>query len=101
MKAKGPKDFLHRHSITKITPGMVAYAALQVMKLFYINCCTDTPYSFSYRQTYVVLSSMSQWGPKDDTFNLIEFYHLIMVTLSDDTDRWVADTMGYVMGLYF
>jgi len=38
---------------------------------------------------------MSQWGPKDDTFNLIEFYHLIMVTLSDETDRWVADTMGW------
>ena len=95
VKAKGPKDFLHRHSITKITPGMVAYAALQVTKPFYINCCTDAPHPFSHQQTYVALSSMSQWGPKDDTFNLIEFYHLIMATLSDEADRWVADMMGW------
>ena len=29
-KAKGPADFVKRYNITKVTPQMIAYAALQV-----------------------------------------------------------------------
>ena len=36
---------------------------------------------------------MEQWGPEDHDFNLIEFYHLIMLTLSQHSDPWVIEMM--------
>jgi hypothetical protein len=44
---------------------------------------------------YVGLSSMKQWGIADGSFNLIHFYHLIVKTLSNNTDKWVAETMDW------
>jgi hypothetical protein len=38
---------------------------------------------------------MRQWGAFDGTFSLIHFYHLIVKTLSDNTEKWVAETMGW------
>ena len=48
-----------------------------------------------HRQAYIGLSSMWQWGNVDGTFNLIHFYHLIVKTLSDRTDKWVIETMDW------
>jgi len=90
-KAKGPKDFLKRHNITKITPQMIAYAALQVCPIIYcVQVLTPPP-----SQTYVGLSSMRQWGTADGTFNLTHFYHLIVKTISDEADQWVSETMSW------
>jgi len=41
------------------------------------------------------LSSLPSWNPTDGAFSLIRFYHLIVKTLSDGTDPWVAETMGW------
>ena len=38
---------------------------------------------------------MNQWGTCDGTFSLIHFYHIIVKTLSDTTDEWVAETMKW------
>lgn len=38
---------------------------------------------------------MDKWGTEDGDFNLIEFYHLIMLVLSRTDDPWVIDTMGW------
>lgn len=38
---------------------------------------------------------MKQWGPTDGTFNLIQFYHLIIKTLSNGADQWVKETMDW------
>jgi hypothetical protein len=38
---------------------------------------------------------MKQWGVADGSFNLIHFYHLIVKTLSNDTDQWVTETMDW------
>ena len=89
-KAKGPKDFVTRHNIKEVTPQMVAYAALQVCLA--LHC---TPVLTRVLQTYVGLSSMRQWANADGTFNLIHFYHLIVKTLADAKDEWVAETMGW------
>ena len=38
---------------------------------------------------------MKAWDPVDGTFNLTMFYHLIVKTLSDQTDPWVIDTLSW------
>jgi hypothetical protein len=38
---------------------------------------------------------MKQWGTTDESFNLIHFYHLIVKTLSNNTDQWVIETMDW------
>ena len=90
MKAKGPKDFVARHNIKAVTPRMIAYSALQVCPT--IHCI---PILTHILQTYVGLSSMRHWANMDGTFNLIHFYHLILKTLMDPTDSWVAETMDW------
>lgn len=77
LKATGPKDFVTRCGITRVTPYMVAYSAIQ---------------------TYCGLSSAKTWGAQDGTFNLIHFYHLIIQTLSDTEDKWVQDTLNWWQG---
>jgi hypothetical protein len=38
---------------------------------------------------------MKQWGVADGSFSLIHFYHLIVKTLSNNTDQWVTETMDW------
>jgi hypothetical protein len=40
---------------------------------------------------------MDKWDTHDNNtdFNLIEFYHLIMVALSKEDDPWVIETMAW------
>jgi hypothetical protein len=38
---------------------------------------------------------MKQWGVADGSFNLIHFHHLIVKTLSNNTDQWVTETMDW------
>jgi len=38
---------------------------------------------------------MKEWGTTDGTFNLIHFYHLIVKTLTSDTDEWVLQTISW------
>jgi hypothetical protein len=38
---------------------------------------------------------MTQWKPTDGTFNLTHLYHLIVKTLSNNADGWVADTLAW------
>jgi len=38
---------------------------------------------------------MKEWGTTDGAFNLIRFYHLIIKTLSHETDPWVVQTMAW------
>ena len=38
---------------------------------------------------------MPQWGDKDGTFLLGEFYHIIMDALLDLDDEWVAETLAW------
>jgi hypothetical protein len=46
-KPKGPKDFLKRYGIRKVTPQMIAYAALQV---FPTSWCISTLTLLFYRR---------------------------------------------------
>jgi hypothetical protein len=70
---------------------MIAYAAVQVPPNHPSHPTLTPPYS----QAYVGLSSMPVWDTVDGTFNLIHFYHLIVKTISDETDKWVAETMDW------
>jgi len=45
LKAKGPKDFLKRQHITRVTPEMIAYAALQVFSAVYCTTVLMLPSS--------------------------------------------------------
>lgn len=38
---------------------------------------------------------MPQWGDKDGTFLLGEFYHIVMDALLDLDDEWVAETLAW------
>ena len=44
-KSKGPRDFLTRHGIKRITPRMIAYAALQASPIAHhaLSCSNHTP----------------------------------------------------------
>ena len=88
---QGRPSFLKMHAITKVTPEMIAYTAVQVCQSYLLDRCPDN----SGLQTYVGLSSMGSWGDTDGTFNLIRFYHLIMKTLSDNADPWVTNTLDW------
>jgi len=95
LKAKGPADVVTRYKITEVTPRMIAYAAVQVQS-HYPQCSSKTTLTSSpTQQTYIGLSSLPSWGPIDGTFSLIHLYHLIVKTLSDNTDEWVAQTIGW------
>jgi hypothetical protein len=83
---------LKRQQITKVTPQMIAYAALQVLPTI---CRVPDLIPSPLPQTYVGLSAMKQWDNADGTFNLIHLYHLIMKTISNNADRWVAETMDW------
>ena len=74
---------------------MIAYAAVHVQPYFLHTVNPDHSDRPSHPQTYIGLSSLRSWGPSDGTFSLIRFYHLIVKTLSDDTDDWVAETMNW------
>jgi hypothetical protein len=89
-KAPGRRPFVQQHKVTKVTPQMVAYAALQVFSNDSLGSTTDPP----LLQTYIGLSS-APWGEKDGTLSLIHFYHLIVKTLSNDGDPWVLDTLAW------
>jgi len=95
-KAKGPSDLLTRYKITEVTPRMIAYAAVHVgthrlpppvFIPLHSHCIPP--------QTYIGLSALPSWNHTDGAFSLIRFYHLIVKTLSDDTDPWVAETIGW------
>jgi len=49
----------------------------------------------THPQTYIGLSSIPMWGEAHGTFNLIHFYHLIVKTLSDDTNEWAVQTIAW------
>jgi hypothetical protein len=89
-KAQGRQPFVQQHKITKVTPQMVAYAALQVFP----NHSLGSNFDPSLLQTYIGLSTAA-WGEKDGTFSLIHFYHLIVKTLSNDEDQWALDTLAW------
>lgn len=46
-------------------------------------------------QTYFALSSMTEWGHQDGSFDLKHFYHIIVKVLSDDKNKWVKETMDW------
>ena len=94
-KAKGPTDVLRRCNITEVTPRMIAYAAVQVPSSPLPPFASCSNLFFGRTQTYIGLSSIPMWGDSHDTFNLVHFYHLIVKTLSDDTDGWVTETIGW------
>jgi hypothetical protein len=73
---------------------MVAYAAVQVA-IHHLRPWPNHSNLATNPQTYLGLSSLPSWGPTDGTFNLIRFYHLIVKTLSDDTDEWVTQTLSW------
>ena len=87
---QGQQPFLTRFAIKRVTPQMVAYAAVQVFRIYLLGSAFDS----SPLQTYIGLSSVG-WGDKDGTFNLIHFYHLIVKTLSDGSDKWAVDTLAW------
>jgi hypothetical protein len=69
---------------------MIAYAAVQVLLTVY-HVPTLTSPSI---QTYIALSCV-EWGTTDGTFNFVHFYHLIIKTISNSNDEWVAETMDW------
>ena len=89
-KSQGRPPFIRQHKITRVTPEMVAYAALQVLP----NHSLESSFDWSLLQTYIGLSS-APWGEKDGTFSLIHFYHLIVKTLSNHEDQWALDTLAW------
>ena len=90
-QGQGRAPFLKAHRITKVTPEMVAYVAVQVQQSLSAGPSPDgTP-----SQTYMGLSAMEIWGEMDRTFSLVHFYHLIIKTLSDGEDPWVVETLGW------
>lgn len=89
-KAQGRRPFVQQHNITRVTPQMIAYAALQVCP----NDSLGSGIDHQLLQTYIGLSS-APWGEKDGTFSLIHFYHLIVKTLSNSGDQWVLDTLAW------
>ena len=89
-RSQGQQPFLKRFAIKTVTPQMVAYAAVQVFQIYLLGSGFD----LSLLQTYIGLSSVG-WGDKDGTFSLIHFYHLIVKTLSDSSDKWVVDTLAW------
>jgi len=95
MKAKGPIDVLRQCNITEVTPQMIAYAAVQVPSSLLSPFASGSNLFFAHPQTYIGLSSIPMWGDTHDAFNLVHFYHLIVKTLSDDTDGWVAKTVSW------
>ena len=90
-QAQGHPSFLKAHRITKVTPEMVAYVAVQVQQCPSAGPSPDATPS----QTYIGLSAMPTWGEMDGTFSLVHFYHLIIKTLTDGKDPWVVETLSW------
>ena len=92
-KSKGPRDFLTRHKIKRITPPMIAYAALQVSLNHPVFLSTLQQCS-NHCQAYIGLST-AEWTDMVGTFSLVHFYHVIIKTLSNSTLPWVIKTMEW------
>ena len=83
--------------MTKVTPGTIAYAAVQVSSLTLSPTCDNT---LNWEQARFFLSTAEVWGPEDGDFNLEQFYLTIVELFEPDPgdpgdNGWATATLAW------
>lgn len=79
-----------RYDLKKISAKNIAYAAVVVS-----NVMISYLLFFTHKQARFALSSKSSWKIKDEHFHYRSFYQEVVQKLSNVTDPWVEETLGW------